>query len=40
MLPSMAAEDFACFLEKKPGAYIWIGNGDAAGGAMAAQPAL
>jgi amidohydrolase len=27
MLPSMAAEDFAWFLEKKPGAYIWIGNG-------------
>jgi metal-dependent amidase/aminoacylase/carboxypeptidase family protein len=29
MLPSMGAEDFACFLEEKPGAYIWIGNGDA-----------
>jgi hippurate hydrolase len=29
MLPSMGAEDFACFLEKKPGAYIWIGNGSA-----------
>jgi amidohydrolase len=27
LLPSMAAEDFAWFLEKKPGAYIWIGNG-------------
>ena len=27
LLPSMAAEDFACFLERKPGAYIWIGNG-------------
>jgi amidohydrolase len=27
ILPSMAAEDFAWFLEKKPGAYIWIGNG-------------
>src|SRR5207245_10545546 len=38
MLPSMAAEDFACFLEKKPGAYIWIGNGDAAGGAMLHNP--
>jgi metal-dependent amidase/aminoacylase/carboxypeptidase family protein len=25
MLPSMA-EDFAWFLEKKPGAYIWIGK--------------
>ena len=38
MLPSMAAEDFACFLEKKPGAYIWIGNGDAASGAMLHNP--
>jgi len=28
LLPSMAAEDFACFLERRPGAYIWIGNGD------------
>jgi amidohydrolase len=27
LLPSMSAEDFACFLERKPGAYIWIGNG-------------
>ena len=27
LLPSMAAEDFACFLERRPGAYIWIGNG-------------
>jgi amidohydrolase len=27
LLPSMGAEDFACFLEEKPGAYIWIGNG-------------
>src|ERR1700757_1804757 len=38
MLPSMAAEDFACFLEKKPGAYIWIGNGDAASAAMLHNP--
>jgi hippurate hydrolase len=29
LLPSMGAEDFACFLERKPGAYIWIGNGPA-----------
>jgi amidohydrolase len=27
LLPSMAAEDFAWFLQEKPGAYIWIGNG-------------
>lgn len=26
--PSMGAEDFAYFLQKRPGAYIWIGNGD------------
>lgn len=25
--PSMAAEDFAFMLERKPGAYVWIGNG-------------
>jgi amidohydrolase len=31
LLPSMAAEDFACFLERRPGAYIWIGNGAGAG---------
>lgn len=34
LLPSMAAEDFACFLERKPGAFIWIGNGGAEHGAM------
>jgi amidohydrolase len=26
--PTMGAEDFAYMLEKKPGAYLWIGNGD------------
>lgn len=26
-MPSAGAEDFAFMLEKKPGAYIWIGNG-------------
>ena len=30
LLPSMGAEDFAWFLQEKPGAYIWIGNGEAA----------
>jgi metal-dependent amidase/aminoacylase/carboxypeptidase family protein len=25
--PSMGAEDFAFMLERKPGAYVWIGNG-------------
>ena len=38
LLPSMGAEDFACFLEKKPGAYIWIGNGAATGQAMLHNP--
>ena len=27
--PSMGAEDFAYMLQQCPGAYIWIGNGDA-----------
>ena len=30
-LPEMGAEDFAYFLEKRPGAYLFIGNGDTAG---------
>ena len=38
MLPSMGAEDFAFFLERKPGAYIWIGNGAAETGAMLHSP--
>jgi hippurate hydrolase len=38
LLPSMGAEDFAFFLEEKPGAYIWIGNGDASDGAMLHNP--
>ena len=38
LLPSMAAEDFAWFLENKPGAYIWIGNGSDAGAAMLHNP--
>jgi hippurate hydrolase len=29
--PSMAGEDFSFFLEKVPGAYVWLGLGDAAG---------
>jgi hippurate hydrolase len=27
----MGAEDFACYLQHKPGAYIWIGNDPAEG---------
>jgi hypothetical protein len=38
LLPSMAAEHFAWFLEKRPGAYIWIGNGNAEGAAMLHNP--
>jgi hippurate hydrolase len=34
----MGAEDFACFLEERPGAYIWIGNGAAKEGAMLHNP--
>ena len=28
--PTMGAEDFAFMLQQKPGAYLWIGNGDGA----------
>jgi hippurate hydrolase len=38
LLPSMAAEDFAWFLEKRPGAYIWIGNGAGSDQAMLHNP--
>jgi amidohydrolase len=38
LLPSMGAEDFAWFLEQKPGAYIWIGNGAEADQAMLHNP--
>ena len=38
LLPSMGAEDFAWFLEQKPGAYIWIGNGAEDGRAMLHNP--
>ena len=32
--PSMGAEDFAHFLEHRPGCYAWIGNGPGDGGCM------
>lgn len=32
MPASMGAEDFSFMLQKKPGAYIWMGNGSAEGG--------
>ena len=31
MLPSMGAEDFSFMLLARPGAFIFIGNGDTAG---------
>lgn len=32
--PTMGAEDFSFMLNARPGAYIWIGNGEGAGGCM------
>ncbi len=29
--PSMGAEDFAYFLQARPGCYVWLGNGEAEG---------
>ena len=37
--PSMGAEDFAYFLQEKPGCYVWLGNGPGRAG-CAAQPHL
>ena len=36
--PSMGAEDFAYFLQHKPGAYVWIGNGPGEGGCTLHNP--
>jgi hippurate hydrolase len=36
--PSMGAEDFAFMLERKPGAYVWIGNGPDANGRILHSP--
>ncbi len=30
-VPEMGAEDFSYLLNKRPGAYLWVGNGDSAG---------
>ncbi|MFN3986584.1 MAG: M20 aminoacylase family protein [Rhodocyclaceae bacterium] len=38
MRPSMGAEDFAFFLQQKPGCYVWIGNGAGEGGCMLHNP--
>ncbi len=32
--PSTGAEDFAVMLEKRPGAYVWLGNGFASDGSV------
>ena len=32
MLPAMTGEDFAWYLEQRPGAFVWIGNGPAENG--------
>jgi hippurate hydrolase len=37
-VPLMGAEDFAFMLQKRPGAYVWLGNGDGAGGCMLHNP--
>ncbi len=36
--PAMGSEDFAWMLKAKPGAYIWIGNGDGEGSCMVHNP--
>jgi hippurate hydrolase len=33
LAPSMAGEDFAHFLSRRPGAFVWIGNGELRDGA-------
>jgi hippurate hydrolase len=36
--PAMGAEDFAFFLQVRPGAYIWIGSGPGVAGCMLHNP--
>ena len=36
--PSMGAEDFSYFLQERPGAYVWIGNGPGEGGCTLHNP--
>lgn len=33
-LPSMGAEDFAFMLQRRPGCYVWLGNGPIDGGCL------
>ncbi len=37
-VPSMGGEDFAFMLQARPGCYVWLGNGDGAGGCMLHNP--
>ncbi|MBR0774758.1 amidohydrolase [Bradyrhizobium diazoefficiens] len=39
LAPSMAGEDFAHYLQQRPGAFVWIGNGDLRAGAELHGPA-
>ena len=36
--PAMTGEDFACLLEKRPGAYVWLGQGGGAHGCFLHNP--
>lgn len=36
--PSMGAEDFAYMLQRKPGCYVWLGNGPGEGGCTLHNP--
>ena len=38
LTPTMGAEDFAFMLQKKPGCYIWIGNGSGEHGCLLHNP--
>ena len=37
-VPSMGSEDFAFMLNKRPGCYIWLGNGPTDGGCLLHNP--
>jgi amidohydrolase len=38
LAPVMGAEDFGWMLQAKPGCYVWLGNGDGAGGCHVHNP--
>ena len=38
MNPCMGSEDFAFMLQERPGCYLFIGNGGAAGGCLLHNP--